>query len=119
MKERFMTTAQRVAMHRVLTEVEFERMEQHFKWGEQNRPSFSAYWLDDPSIAAAADAAKSYADRAMKRDELCYADILCEEYLEAQSEHHDEAALRRELIQVAAVAVAWIEAIDRRTNGNA
>ena len=41
-----------------------------------------------------------------------WADILREEYFEALAET-DPARLRVELIQVAAVAVAWVEAIDR------
>jgi hypothetical protein len=40
--------------------------------------------------------------------------ILTEEWAEALSEK-DTVALRSELVQVAAVAVKWIEAIDRRT----
>jgi hypothetical protein len=39
--------------------------------------------------------------------------ILREEFLEAMAEE-DPEQLREELVQVAAVAVAWIEAIDRR-----
>ncbi len=42
-----------------------------------------------------------------------YCDILLEEVFEALAED-DPAALRTELVQVAAVAVQWIEAIDRR-----
>ena len=53
---------------------------------------------------------------AMKAGELTYGHILQEEYMEALAER-DPAAIRRELIQVAAVAVAWVEAIDRRTDG--
>jgi malonyl CoA-acyl carrier protein transacylase len=39
--------------------------------------------------------------------------ILTEEHYEAMAEE-DPTRLREELIQVAAVAVAWVEAIDRR-----
>ncbi len=41
--------------------------------------------------------------------------ILLEEVAEAFAEN-DPATLRRELVQVAAVAAAWIEAIDRRAS---
>jgi hypothetical protein len=44
---------------------------------------------------------------------LKWVDILEEEVAEAAAES-DPAKLRAELVQVAAVAVAWIEAIDRR-----
>ncbi len=42
-----------------------------------------------------------------------WAKILGEEVAEAFGET-DPAAIRRELVQVAAVATAWVEAIDRR-----
>ena len=48
---------------------------------------------------------------------LGYADIALEEFAEAIEAvaNEDTAALRTELVQTAAVLVAWIEAIDRRT----
>jgi NTP pyrophosphatase (non-canonical NTP hydrolase) len=80
----------------VLTEVRQERKHQDKKWGQQNHQS--PIWLA----------------------------ILSEEVGEASEEVLNElfpaalipsavgrAALRRELIQVAAVAVAWIECLDR------
>jgi hypothetical protein len=44
---------------------------------------------------------------------VTFADILLEEVFEALAES-DPARLRAELVQVAAVAVQWVEAIDRR-----
>lgn len=46
--------------------------------------------------------------------ELAWADILLEEVCEANEEDQDPAALRAELIQVAAVAMRWVDAIDHR-----
>jgi len=46
---------------------------------------------------------------------VSWADILLEEVFEALAED-DPAALRVELIQVAAVAVQWVEAIDRKAS---
>jgi len=50
------------------------------------------------------------------RDQVTWRDILYEEVLEAYVET-DWSALRAELVQVAAVAVAWIEHLDRRGPG--
>ena len=74
----------------VLREVEFERKLQDKKWGEQNHPQMD--WLG----------------------------ILAEEFGEAAKECNEfhfrqirRIELREELIQVAAVAVAMIESLDR------
>lgn len=75
---------------RVLRDVADERARQDEKWGEQNH------------------------------DDCCWATILGEEFGEAcQASLHIRFGsatvelLRDELVQVAAVAVAWIECIDR------
>ncbi len=60
-----------------------------------------------------ANGARAHAERAAKGGYLTWAHILTEEFYEAMAEE-DQARLRAELIQVAAVAVAWIEQIDRR-----
>lgn len=73
-----------------ISDVMQERVRQDRKWGEQNHPE--GIWLG----------------------------ILGEEYgevakeiAESQARPLDMSALREELVQTAAVAVAWIEAIDR------
>jgi NTP pyrophosphatase (non-canonical NTP hydrolase) len=71
----------------VLDEVDRERSNQDKKWGEQNHPNL--YWLG----------------------------ILMEEVGETAKALIEDGHLlqiRGELIQVAAVAVAWVEKIDRR-----
>lgn len=95
----------------VLSEVAAERARQDAKWGEQNHPDGT----EDGAF---------FAERARLRKQLCqehaaagtvtWRHILDEEVHEAYTET-DPAQLREELIQVAAVAVAWGEAIDRRS----
>jgi malonyl CoA-acyl carrier protein transacylase len=95
----------------VLTEVAAERRRQDERWGEQNHPDGSG-----PLFAAEAAQARKECDEAAENGELSWRHILLEEVAEAMAEQ-DADLLRRELIQVAAVAVAWAEAIDRRANG--
>lgn len=114
---------------RVLIEVERERTRQDAKWGPQNHPYVPIRWLSNgpteiqrmlgiPTTDEARDSCEYEADiyRAPT-----WAHILVEEVSEAieQAVLHDTSELRKELIQVAAVAVAWVEAIDRRTKENA
>lgn len=102
------------ATDRVLCEVADERIRQDEKWGEQNHPDGTARPGD---LALVALAVKSTTDAAMANEAvpgtLTWRLILDEEVREAFAER-DPAGLRAELIQVAAVATAWIEAIDRR-----
>ncbi len=58
-----------------------------------------------------ADMARALCDRKAAEGTLTWQDILAEETLEAYSET-DPVKLREELVQVAAVAVRWIEQID-------
>lgn len=96
-------------MTKVLTEVFDERERQHRRWGEQNFPDGTSF----DSWAFQADAARVEFQDAASDGRLTYLEILREEVLEAFSEE-DPAKLRAELVQVAAVAVQWIESIDRR-----
>lgn len=110
-------------MIRVLVDLTKERVRQNAKWGEQNHPDLS---VDLPPNrlelvhtemgVPMAHVARDRVERLAKRGTLGYADIALEEFAEAI-----EAAalgvtteLRRELVQTAAVLVAWIECIDRR-----
>lgn len=96
-------------MKQILNEVEQERLRQDAKWGEQNHPDGTGA-QGHKDYASAARYACEAAFRGKRGDWL---HILNEEVAEAFAES-DPAKLRAELIQVAAVAVAWIEAIDRR-----
>lgn len=105
----------------VMSEVAAERARQDEKWGEQNHPNATG-----PLVTWASDfrnePAKKLAELATQRCQTYFADghgawidIALEEVAEAFAEQ-DPAKLRTELIQCAAVFVAWIEAIDRRSS---
>lgn len=93
---------------RVLLEVADERRRQVKKWGLQTHPNGTG-----PEWTAVADTAKALVDKSAATGESTWERILSEEILEAYSEK-DPEALRAELVQVAAVAVQWIEDIDRK-----
>lgn len=93
----------------VMSEVIKERFAQDETWGEQNHPDGTG--LDGDRKAA--DAARARCKRAAVLGQDTWRLILDEEVQEAFAEA-DPAILRVELIQVAAVAMAWAQAIDRR-----
>jgi hypothetical protein len=98
-----------VATIRVAWDLVLERANQDQKFGEQNRPNGtgdSHYW----KMAGIAKMNYKIADRENK---LTFNHILTEEYYEALAER-DEDKLRAELVQVGAVAMQWVEAIDRK-----
>ena len=92
----------------VLDEVRLERHAQHAQRSEQNPPDGTG-----PSRSHFADIARTACQSAFENGEGTWRHILTEEVFEAFAED-DPDGLREELVQVAAVAVAWIEAIDRR-----
>lgn len=96
-----------MTLNSVLLEVAAERTAQDEKFGEQNHPDGT-----DPSFSTLADAARVRVDASAQVGRLTWREILLEEVWEAMSEA-DRAALRIELLQVAAVAVAWVEKLDR------
>lgn len=101
-------------MNNVLLDICEERTRQEEKWGQQNHPD----WHGDFSVGFTADWARMVNDLRAKRNGLAWDWILLEEVaeaLEADSREH----LREELVQVCAVAIAWVEAIDRRAGGSA
>ncbi|OFV78483.1 hypothetical protein [Rhodococcus erythropolis] len=91
----------------VLPEIADERERQDEKWGEQNHPDGTG-----PDYRGAAFEARRRCQRAARSGLVTYKDILEEEVYEAFAET-DPVELREELVQVAAVAVAWIEKLDR------
>ncbi|MEU4781059.1 hypothetical protein [Micromonospora sp. NPDC023633] len=95
----------------VLAEVLDERRRQDAKWGEQNHPDGTARngWAD----RELADVSRRLCQDAAGLGLVTWRHILDEEMREVFAEE-DPAKLRAELLQVAAVAVAWVEAIDRR-----
>ena len=93
----------------VLREVARERQRQDARWGEQNHPDGAS-----DVYAATADHYREICQAHAAEGHCTWKDILLEEVWEAFAEP-DPAKLRAELVQVAAVAAAWAEAIDRRT----
>lgn len=100
-----------------LAEVAEEMERQVAKWGEQNHSDFTPDGLFDyPEAVVSADNAKLFCDSKAERGTVSWNDIFVEEVLETveEAEQGNEAKLREELIQVAAVACSWVNAIDRR-----
>jgi len=93
----------------VLSEVAAERNAQDEKWGQQNHPDGTG----GEYRAVMAEMARLRCQDAARAGAVGWMHILDEEVGEAFAET-DSAKLRAELVQVAAVAVAWVEAIDRR-----
>lgn len=94
---------------RILAEVQGERERQDAKWGEQNHPdgtglNYQRHLADEERAACQA---------AFRNGRGTWRHVMAEEIAEANAEK-DPVLLRAELVQVAAVAVAWIAAIDRR-----
>jgi len=94
---------------RVLQNIDHERNRQDEKWGPQrNKPDGTS-----PDYADRRDFYRQRCDDRAAAGEGSWLDILLEEVYEAAAET-DRAALRKELVQVAAVAVVWIEDLDSR-----
>lgn len=99
-------------------DIVLERHRQETKWGQQDLP-------DGDGITEALylhpDTEKRRCDKAHAEHRCTFAHVLREEVSEALAEcspsidHDRRARLRRELVQVAAVCVKWIESIDRNT----
>jgi hypothetical protein len=106
----------------VLAQIAHERNQQDAKWGEQNHPDGTGIdWAvevlpaypDGTGAAQIAKLARRDCQRAASRNACTWLKIAREEIAEAFAET-DPGALRGELVQTAAVFVAWIEALDRR-----
>ncbi|WP_405909592.1 hypothetical protein OG742_37320 [Streptomyces sp. NBC_00828] len=98
-----------VITDRVLSEVLAERIRQDGEWGEQNHPDGTGGY----EARRIAEDARRNCKAAAERGVVTWLLISDEEHCEALAES-DPAKLRAELIQDAAVKVAWVEAIDRR-----
>lgn len=95
----------------MLSDIARERIAQDERWGEQNHPDGTGHYLHK----VAAVFARRVCDMNARSGEVTWADILREEFAEALAES-DPDRLSEELNQVAAVAIAWREAISRRNN---
>ncbi len=101
----------------VLREVATERHEQYAKHGDQaHLPDGTGPhvgWRFDGAARTLANVARGMVYERVKTGDIAFAHILLEEVFEALAEA-DPLRLRAELVQVAAVTVQWIEAIDDR-----
>lgn len=101
--------------YQVAQEVLAERVRQDARWGEQNHPDGTG-----PHMLIGGRDVASYVEQVKLEvstsADPSYAQILLEEVLEAFCEV-EPALLRAELVQVSAVAIKWIEVIDRRRAG--
>lgn len=104
-------TSAHTGLDRVLADVTVEREAQHDTWGIQQLPDGTG-----PRWATVADDARRECERAAAAGELTWRHVLVEEVAEALAED-DPARLRAELVQVAAVAVQWLQAVDRQAEG--
>lgn len=117
---RKMPLAARRHMQKVLREVERERHKQHAKWGAQPNPDATArsieWWLEFGMTADTARQACQNASEKRGGPGSCFLHILIEEVCEAMEEAcaGNTDNLRKELVQVAAVCVKWIEQMDAR-----
>lgn len=98
-------------INRNLELIETERTRQDEKWGEQNHPlGFGGSgWFHEMGIA------KRVCDENAASGTVTWVQILDEEVMEAFAAT-DENEFREELIQVAAVCVAILECMDRRSS---
>lgn len=99
-----------VTTDRILQEVLAERRRQHEKWGKQDFPDGTKTTESNQQYLSAL---KEKNDEAATKGSLSFAEILREEFVEAVTEENPDN-LRKELVQVAAVCVQWIQAIDER-----
>ncbi len=95
---------------RILLAITAERDRQVEKWGHQTHPDGTG----DQKFHAYADNAKGQCEAAAKIGILTWRHIMDEELLGSYAEAPNSAGQRQELIQAAAVLVAWIEDIDSR-----
>ncbi|MFF8409014.1 hypothetical protein [Streptomyces omiyaensis] len=96
-------------LRRFATAVDTERQAQLAKFGDQKHPDGTG----SPIQAVEADKARAGCQAAFARGEGTWMHVLVEEVFEALAEE-DLVRLRAELVQVAAVAAAWIHDIDTR-----
>lgn len=98
----------RGSLARVLAEIAAERAAQDELWGVQEFPDGTG-----PGYEPAAEASKAACAAAWSAGELTWRHILAEEFHESLAES-DPERLRTELVQTAAVAVKWVQSLDRR-----
>lgn len=102
----------RVASNPLLQAVQRERDRQEVKWGVQDHPSFGD--ASQEFRTAVEHRVKAQVNQAASEGRLNWDLILSEEIAEANAQLTNNDNLKEELIQVAAVAIAWIESVNRQ-----
>lgn len=97
----------------ILDDIREERKLQDAKWGQQNHPNGTG----GESDRLTAEAFKRLNAADVLHETVNWRAVLLEEVFEAVSET-DYWLLRTELVQTAAVVLAWLEAIDRDRHGD-
>ena len=92
----------------IYEEIWLERRRQDTKWGEQDHENGTG-----KKFERTRDWARDRCNSLFTAGTGTWFDILLEEVYEAAAEE-DSKQLKEELYQVAAVAVAWIESIERK-----
>src|SRR5690606_32066077 len=128
------------AITNTLADVFIERLRQVAEWGVQSHPSldsvlvqrvqtlrdagypdrYAVGMVERHHAMPRADDARDLCEHRARTGHLSWVDILVEEVaeaIEAAALHGEGDELRAEVVQVAAVAVAWLEAIDARAAG--
>lgn len=97
----------------ILNEIDAERIRQLKKWGRQHRENgTSTIWEEHANYCrGVCDAQEANGPPEGYTGGATWFSVLREEFFEAAAEENKQN-LRKELIQVAAVAVAWIEDLD-------
>lgn len=100
----------------ILSEIHRERAKQDQKWGPQNERDYDDVANPKFPHAEVARHERAICESATKAGKCSWEHIVDEEYAEAceSAAAQDPYALRAELVQTAAVIVAWIESIDNR-----
>ena len=99
---------ERIKPTQVILDLLAERRAQDEKWGQQNHRDGTGR----PEDVGMAGVIRTRTQRRFDAGMGTWRDILDEEVAEAYAEK-DPDRLRQELIQVGAVVIAWIEAIER------
>lgn len=97
-------------MRSQIRDVQAEMIRQRDLWGVQNWRSFTKPY--SIYVASAGDM-QLVNEQAIRGGRLSWEHILLEEVAEAMEERTDPSRLREELVQVAAVALTWVECLDR------
>ena len=105
---------------RVLTLVRLERQSRHARFGQEDLPDVAQPFADvdvRDDYKALADEWKETNAQRVELETLAWDGVLLEEAFDAVSKSNPHT-LKAALIQVAAGATAWAEAIDRRANAS-